>query len=47
VLTQGWEYVEQGIAKYQERVRKHELKALQKLAKRLNFVVSPKSLAAN
>jgi transposase len=47
VLTQGWEYVEQGIAKYQERVRKHELKALQKLAKRLDFVVLPKSLAAN
>jgi transposase len=47
VLTQGWEYVEQGIAKYQERVRQQELKALQKLAKRLNYVLLPKSLASN
>jgi hypothetical protein len=47
VLTQGWEYVEQGIANYQERVRKTELKALEKLAKRLNYVVLPKSLAPN
>lgn len=47
VLTQGWNYVEQGIINYQERVRKHELKALQKLAKRLNYVVLPKTLAPN
>ncbi len=47
VLTQGWEYVEEGIAKYQERVRQQELKVLQKLAKRLNYVLLPKSLAAN
>jgi transposase len=47
LLTQGWQYVEQGIAKYQERVRQQELKALQKLAKRLNYVLLPKSLATN
>lgn len=43
VLTQGWEYVEQGIAKYQEKLRKQELTALAKLAKRLDFIVLPKS----
>lgn len=47
VLTQGWEYVEQGIAKYQERVREQQLKALQKLAKTLNYVVLPKTLATH
>ncbi|MBI5060677.1 IS110 family transposase [candidate division KSB1 bacterium] len=47
VLTQGWEYVEQGIAKYQERVREQQLKALQKLAKALDYVVLPKTLATN
>jgi transposase len=47
VLTRGWEYVEEGIAKYQERVQKTQLKALQKLAKQLNYIVIPKSLAAN
>jgi len=47
VLTQGWDYVEQGIAKYQERLRQQELKVLQKLANRLNFVLLPKSLTTN
>ena len=45
VLTQGWDYVEQGIAKYQERVREQELKALQKLAKRHGYVMFPKPFA--
>lgn len=44
VLTKGWEYVEQGIAKYEARVRLMRLKALQKLAKELNFVVLPKAM---
>jgi transposase len=43
VLTKGWEYVEQGIAKYEERVRQTQFRALQKLAKHLNFVVLPKA----
>ncbi len=46
VLTKGWEYVEQGIAKYEERVRQMRLKALQKLAKELDFVVMPKAMLA-
>ena len=45
VLTKGWEYVEQGIAKYEERIRQMRLKALQKLAKELNFVLLPKNMA--
>jgi transposase len=45
VLTQGWQYVEQGIAKYEQRVRQIELKALAKLAKKLNYVLLPKTLA--
>lgn len=44
VLTKGWEYVEQGIAKYEERLRQMQLKALQKLAKQLDFVVIPKTM---
>jgi transposase len=44
VLTKGWEYVEQGIAKYEERVRVMRLNALQKLAKELDFVVVPKAM---
>jgi transposase len=43
VLTQGWEYVEQGIAKYEKRVREMELKVLSKLAKKHNFVLMPKT----
>jgi len=45
VLTKGWEYVEQGIAKYEERIRQMRLKALQKLAKELDFVLLPKNMA--
>jgi len=44
VLTKGWEYVEQGIAKYEERVRLMRFNALQKLAKELDFVVIPKAM---
>lgn len=44
VLTKGWEYVEEGIAKYELRVHQQQIKALQKLAKNLNYVVFPKSL---
>lgn len=47
VLSQGWEYVEEGMAKYQERVRQQQLKALQKLARQLDYVVLPKALATN
>ena len=45
VLTKGWEYVEQGIAKYEERIRLMRFKALHRLAKELNFVVLPKAMA--
>jgi transposase len=44
VLTKGWDYVEQGISKYEERVRQTELKALQKLAWRLDMVIIPKAM---
>ena len=44
VLKNGWDYLEQGMAKYKERIRQQELKALQKLAKRLDYVLLPKSL---
>jgi len=47
VLTQGWEYVEAGIAKYQEKLRQQQLKTLRKMAKKLNFVLIPKALATN
>ena len=45
VLTKGWEYVEQGIAKYEQRVQLMRFKALQKLAKELGFVVLPRAMA--
>lgn len=45
VLTKGWEYVEQGITKYEERMRQVEFKALSKLARKLNMVVIPKAMA--
>ena len=47
VLTKGWDYVEEGIAKYEQRVRLVQLKALQKLAKTLNYVVVPKVIATS
>ncbi len=42
VLTRGWEYVEEGIAKYEARVRQMQLRALQKLARTLNYELVPK-----
>lgn len=42
VLTQGWDYVEAGIAKYEQRVRETQFKALKKLAKTLNYELVPK-----
>jgi len=45
VLTQGWQYVEQGIVKYEAKVREMQTKTLQKLAKKLNFVLVPKDSA--
>jgi transposase len=47
VLTQGWAYVEQGIAQYEDRLRQQQLKALQKLARTLDCIVIPKTLATN
>jgi len=43
VLTQGWEYVEQGIANYERRVRAMQMKALKKLAKSLDYELVPKA----
>lgn len=43
VLTQGWEYVEAGIEKYEKRVRETQFKALKKLAKTLNYELVPKA----
>jgi transposase len=47
VLTQGWEYVEVGIAKYQENVRQQQFRSLQKLARKLDFVLVPKPMTTN
>jgi len=44
VLTQGWEYVEQGIAKYQEKIHQMQVRALQKLAKTLKFDLVPQNM---
>lgn len=43
VLTQGWEYVEQGIEKYQAKLRQQRLKALKRLARELEFELIPKA----
>jgi transposase len=43
VLTRGWEYVEEGIAKYEQRVRETQLKALKKLARRLKYTLVPQT----
>lgn len=43
VLTQGWEYVEAGIEKYEKRVRETQFKALKKLARTLNYELVPKT----
>ena len=45
VLTKGWDYVEQGIVKYEQRVHEVQMKVLQKLAKKLNYVLIPKALS--
>jgi transposase len=45
VLTKGWEYVEEGIAKYEQRIRELQMKALRKLAKTLDYILLPKTLA--
>jgi hypothetical protein len=42
VLTKGWDYVEEGIAKYEARVREMQLKELQKLAKKFDYMLVPK-----
>ena len=42
VLTQGWEYVEQGIQKYEACLRERQLKALKRLARELQFELVPK-----
>ncbi len=46
VLTQGWDYVEQGMAKYEQRVREMQFRALQKLAKNLDFVLVPRAFVS-
>ena len=43
VLSKGWEYVEIGIAKYEERVRKMQIRSLHRLAKTLNYDLVPKA----
>ncbi len=47
VLTKGWDYVEQGIAKYEHRVREIQLKVLQKLARNLHYVLLPEAMATS
>lgn len=47
VLTQGWNYVEQGIAQYQQRLHEQQLKTLHKLARKMDFVLIPKALTTN
>ena len=43
VLTKGWEYVEEGIAKYEQRVRQMQLSVLKKLARTLKYDLIPKA----
>jgi transposase len=43
VLTYGWEYVEEGIKKYEQRVRETQIKTLKKLARTLKFDLVPKA----
>jgi transposase len=43
VLTQGWQYVEEGIVKYEERVRKVQVSVLKKLARTLKYDLVPKT----
>lgn len=46
VLTQGWQYVEEGIAKYEQRVRKVQVSVLKKLARTLKYDLVPKAAQA-
>lgn len=43
VLTKGWDYVEAGIVKYEQKVRATQLKALKKLAKSLKYELVPQA----
>ena len=43
VLTRGWEYIEEGIANYEQKVRNTQFKALRKLARTLNYDLVPQS----
>lgn len=43
VLTKGWDYVEEGIQKYEKRVRETQAKVLRKLARTLNYEVIEKT----
>jgi transposase len=47
VLTKGWDYVEQGIAMYEQRVRDTQKKVLRKLAKQLDYEIVPRNVAIN
>lgn len=41
VLTKGWEYVEEGITRYEKRVQETRLKVLKKLARNLKYDLVP------
>ena len=43
VLTHGWQYIEEGIANYQQKLRNTQFKALRKLAHTLNYDLVPQS----
>jgi hypothetical protein len=45
VLTKGWEYIEQGVAAYEEKLRVTQLLSLKKLARTLNFDLVEKNPA--
>ena len=41
VLTKGWDYIEEGIAKYEQRIREMQLRILKKMARQLKFQLVP------
>lgn len=41
IVTKGWEFVENGIKQYEDRLKKDRLKWLQKQAKELNYSLAP------
>jgi len=41
VLTKGWDYIEEGIAKYEQRVKEMQLRILKKMARQLKFALTP------